>query len=658
MTDVVSSHAVDTDGASPPPEAPSAELAFDGPTLGNRFLGPFADGITGLRPHILGSEQTLSLSRTRVHFHRNLPALEAWGYGFDRNHASVPGPLLEADADHPTAITWRNRIGPPGPLPFTAWTTNQEDDDSPQNDLGTSGKSAGTLRDLSAAPLGWAVTHLHGGHTIPDSDGWPDNMMGGDGRQVCWYDNTSDNADLGLTKVGAMQWYHDHAMGATGLHVYAGLAGPYIIRSRRERDLGLPTGPSTGESVLMLADRNLVEDDDGHIRFLHKNTPDTAEFFGPLTSVNGTLWPYLRIGAGVVRLRLYNASNSRAYRLHILDGHGVVLPSASAYIIGTDAGLLWMAQPLDLSAGITLAPAERIDVLLNLSGRDGTQLYVVNSAEAPFDDNPPPEDLTAAHRDLRLPYPQVMRLDIDRHRPVAARPQLWDELRTEVLNPAFRRLVHPSAPQPSPAPTATTPPDGPEVLTIPEDHGHHDVLLVEEPAGHLQLVEIDENQGGKIRLQLPGDASVNTYAPISAMSGTQMGSFYQQVGVFAAVGRWEVFRFLNTTVDVHPIHIHQSAFQPLGAHAGSYDTTGFDPQALITTSDMVPNGNGRPYDPQELTGWKDTIRVDPGQLVSVAIRFDIPGKYVYHCHILEHEDNEMMRPFMVSPIATAMNGHM
>ena len=50
--------------------------------------------------------------------------------------------------------------------------------------------------------------------------------------------------------------------------------------------------------------------------------------------------------------------------------------------------------------------------------------------------------------------------------------------------------------------------------------------------------------------------------------------------------------------------------------------------------------------------------VDPGRLVSVAIRFDIPGKYVYHCHILEHEDNEMMRPFIVSPVTTPMTGHM
>jgi hypothetical protein len=124
MTDVVSSHTVDaemTGATGPTPTEPT----FDAPTLGDQFLTPFVDGISGLRPHMLGTEQTLSLARTRVHFHRNLPALDAWGYGFDRNHASVPGPLLEADADHPAAITWRNRIGPPGPLPFTGRTTTR-----------------------------------------------------------------------------------------------------------------------------------------------------------------------------------------------------------------------------------------------------------------------------------------------------------------------------------------------------------------------------------------------------------------------------------------------------------------------------------------------------------------------------------------------------
>jgi len=623
------------------------ELEFDAPTLDDRTLTPFLSELVPPTAHLLPARETIVLSRTSADIHPNLPALPAWGYGVQGKAASVPGPALEVTAGDSVEITWRNRIGPPGPLPFQAWmTTVENSQDSPQNELGTSGASAGAPRDLSMVPAGWAVTHLHGGHTRADSDGWPDNMMGADGRQLCCYDNTSDNADLGLNKVGAMNWYHDHAMGGTGPHIYAGLAGPYIIRHPLEQALGLPVCTQTGESILMLADRNLVEDPDGRVRFLHKNTPDTAEFFGPLTLVGGKLWPRMMVGAGVVRLRIFNASNARTYRLHLLESTGEPLKVGKALIIGTDAGLLWKAQPLDMGQGVTLASAERIDLLLDLSGLDGTHLYLVNSAEAPFDDGPRPPDLGKPHRDLRLPYPQVMRLDVERHSPAAPDPDLWAKVQRTTLNPWFRRLVRKTAGSPAPAPAS----DQPDVLELPDDRGHQTVLLVEQPPGHLQLVEIERNESGKIELRLPDEAGPLRYSPIAVMSGDQMGGFYQKIGIFPAVGRWEVWRFLNTTVDVHPIHIHQSVFQPLEDAATSYNVSVFNPEALETSGPLVPGAPGRAFDSRERFGWKDTIRVNPGNLVTIAIRFDIPGEYVYHCHILEHEDNEMMRPFVVTPL--------
>ena len=68
--------------------------------------------------------------------------------------------------------------------------------------------------------------------------------------------------------------------------------------------------------------------------------------------------------------------------------------------------------------------------------------------------------------------------------------------------------------------------------------------------------------------------------------------------------------------------------------------------------DTDPNDPGpRAYEPTEVHGWKDVIRVDPGNVVEVAIRFDVPGRFVYHCHILEHEDAGMMRPLTVVPRA-------
>jgi hypothetical protein len=109
-------------------------------------------------------------------------------------------------------------------------------------------------------PIGWTSTHLHGGHTRPDADGWPDNMTESGREQLCGYDNSADNTDVGLAKVGAFLWYHDHAMNGTRHHVSSGLAGGYLVRDQREHLLGLPVEASDGEIPLLLADRNLDVD--------------------------------------------------------------------------------------------------------------------------------------------------------------------------------------------------------------------------------------------------------------------------------------------------------------------------------------------------------------------------------------------------------------
>ncbi len=106
------------------------------------------------------------------------------------------------------------------------------------------------------------------------------------------------------------------------------------------------------------------------------------------------------------------------------------------------------------------------------------------------------------------------------------------------------------------------------------------------------------------------------------------------------------------------MHIHQSQFQPLnpaGTRLIVTDAGGtnlYNPETRTTSAPLVPdpdpNNQPRTFEPSEIHGWNDVIRVDPGNIVEVAVRFDIPGRYVYHCHILEHEDTEMMRPFVVT----------
>jgi hypothetical protein len=90
---------------------------------------------------------------------------------------------------------------------------------------------------------------------------------------------------------------------------------------------------------------------------------------------------------------------------------------------------------------------------------------------------------------------------------------------------------------------------------------------------------------------------------------------------------WEMFNF---TADAHPIHIHEVMFQ------------------VINRERIDRRGRPRAQESWE-TGYKDTVIAYPGEITRVKAKFDLPGLYVWHCHIVEHEDNEMMRPYRVGP---------
>jgi spore coat protein A len=118
-------------------------------------------------------------------------------------------------------------------------------------------------------------------------------------------------------------------------------------------------------------------------------------------------------------------------------------------------------------------------------------------------------------------------------------------------------------------------------------------------------------------------------------------------------GSTEVWHFLNLTKSTHPMHVHLVQFQAIGRDL--YDVSGFDGTTFSTKSPLRFTKR-LDFDPNEL-GPKDTIRVNPGERVTVAMKFQgYAGRYMYHCHMLEHEDMDMMRPFVVVPAAavTAM----
>ena len=127
-------------------------------------------------------------------------------------------------------------------------------------------------------------------------------------------------------------------------------------------------------------------------------------------------------------------------------------------------------------------------------------------------------------------------------------------------------------------------------------------------------------------------------------------------------GTTETWQFINTTGDAHPMHMHLVIFQVVDRQ--TIDTAAY----LLAHAAWVRSGRsgaaptitahlrGLPMAPApEETGWKDTIKPMPGEVTRIITRFDlppqttVPAEYVYHCHILEHEDNEMMRSFSVVP---------
>jgi spore coat protein A len=115
-------------------------------------------------------------------------------------------------------------------------------------------------------------------------------------------------------------------------------------------------------------------------------------------------------------------------------------------------------------------------------------------------------------------------------------------------------------------------------------------------------------------------------------------------------GSTEIWSFINVTSDVHPLHLHLVQFQILNRQSFDVKTYQQSGKLVFTGQPMAPESNERP-------ALKDTVKSYPGYVTRVIARFDLPAGtpvapgqeflYVWHCHILEHEDNEMMRPFKV-----------
>jgi spore coat protein A len=158
---------------------------------------------------------------------------------------------------------------------------------------------------------------------------------------------------------------------------------------------------------------------------------------------------------------------------------------------------------------------------------------------------------------------------------------------------------------------------------------------------------------------IPSTGVIQVQGPDNKVITLQMVArhYDDTVSFFVEHGAWEQWKFLNIGDPnlgglTHPMHIHLTSFQALSRDR--YDTSTYiplirgNPNTGGTAAPAAYIGPGI-LDPNE-QGWKDTIRVGRGELVSVAGQFvGGNGRFVYHCHLLDHEDMGMMRPFNVRP---------
>ncbi|GLQ90702.1 spore coat protein A [Dyella flagellata] len=170
------------------------------------------------------------------------------------------------------------------------------------------------------------------------------------------------------------------------------------------------------------------------------------------------------------------------------------------------------------------------------------------------------------------------------------------------------------------------------------DNGHRDTSAL--PATLRPIPRIDPANAARNRiLTLNETDDANGNAMTMLLDGKRWSDPITENPRQNSVETWS---FVNLTGDAHPIHLHLVRFQVV-------DRRPFDLFAWNAHRKLVFTGPPLPPEPQEL-GWKDTVRADPGMVTRIAMRFEgEPGRYVWHCHFLEHEDNEMMRPYELLP---------
>jgi len=666
-----------------------------------KFVEPLPD-----MPHVSGSSISVSMKEFRQNvlpdrFYDSLDfpfknGTLLWGYDVNSRGPSYPGDTLVAKKGVPTTVLYENNLtSARGGRPELAKYLTIDQTLHWADPQGRSCMFLPMDQQQAAGCFGPAhvpiptVVHLHGAEVPSAFDGAPSawftptgthgagyaSLRSVDGNQALYrYPNGQEATTL---------WYHDHSLGMTRLNIFGGLAGFYLIRDDRDTGgdrnaIDLPAGRQ--EIELMIQDRAF--DTNGQLLFPDGNPegingPPTnpevhpfwnPEFFGDVIVVNGRSWPYLNVEPRRYRFRIVDASNARMYNLAIRDPSRRGGAGPTIWQIGSDGGLLDDPVRIAFPDRLFVTIAERADIIVDFSDFAGKTLLVDNDANAPFPGGDPVDPDTTA---------QVMQIRVSR----------FASSRDDTCDPASRFRGCKLREDPIVRLQGTRI-DNTRQLILKE---------IEGDGGPLEVL-INNSKWSGIK------ESTMMTTPVALADSTLVVDTF--VTELPRVGSTEVWEIANTTEDAHPIHLHLVQFQIINRQPFDSETYTADYEAAFGAGFSPGDGPPFPYNTRNSdgavggnlafspylsdvaippadneSGWKDTMLMPPGFVSRILVRYapqgvprggvragqnlypfdptrligdprDFAGNpggagYVVHCHILDHEDNEMMRPYAV-----------
>ncbi|HSM93005.1 MAG TPA: multicopper oxidase domain-containing protein [Anaeromyxobacteraceae bacterium] len=498
-------------------------------------------------------------------------------------------------------------------------------------------------------------------------------------------------------------WFHDHVLGATRLNVYAGIAGVYYLLDPAQEAwfTGIKMRPVQEVVPLVLQDR--MFDTNGQLYFPNDTSGGVLsalnpqhpywvpEFIGDTIVVNGKVWPYLQVEPRRYRFLFLNGSNARTYEMFLISAaNGKAGPTM--WVIGNDGGFLDAPAPM---ARLVVMPGERYEVIVDFTKVAGQTLILRNTAKAPYPGGAAPQGTTTGRiLQFRVSATPVADTTYDPASGIALRPAPILRL----TNPATGTLAAgvalsktrqltlnevPLAPQTAIDPVTgltTAYPGGPEEILLNNTRWSGDT---KRTYGDFQPVTVNGITEGVSEMPIEGTTElweiVNTTMDSHPIH-THLATFqimnrqsFDTKAFFAAYS----LAFPGNGTPACPAKVFCSGFGPplaYGPSVASGGKYGGNPDVLP----FLRNGTIPPA-PGEV-GWKDTLQVPPGMVTRLVVRWAPQDAalalkttgypfspndgydpatlvangnlanthgYVWHCHILDHEDNEMMRPDVI-----------